>query len=331
MSTAEEMLSNSQRNFLALDLSDPQAEISLDDEGNLRSLDLKVAEADGTLEPVGATWSAENDRVYDTLHKKGPRLVNFAGVLKHGRFPLAPLLADVLELGETGMGTPLELEFAATVGEPGAGGEGESRRSELALLQLRPLVAHGREQVVELDRVAGTPLVAGPALGNGVIEGIRDVVYLHPERVDFEDTPSLARAVERVNDRLVKAKRPYMLLGPGRWGTADRFLGVPVKWGQVSGARVIVELATRDGGIDPSQGTHFFHNMTALSIGYFNLDQWPVEGDASGGQMVDFPWLDSLEAAGEDGPLRHVELPEPVEARIDGSSGRGLVLRPDRD
>ncbi len=332
MSTAEEMLRNSQRTFLALDLGDPEAEISLDDEGNLRSLDLEVAEADGTLEPVGATWSAANDRIYDTLHREGPRLVNFAGVLKHGRFPLAPMLADVLELGETGMGTPLELEFAATVGEGEAGGDGDggSRRSELALLQLRPLVAQGREQV-GLDRGGGTPLVAGPALGNGIITGIGDVVYLHPARVDFEDTPALARAVQRVNDRLVKADRPYLLLGPGRWGTADRFLGVPVKWNQVSGARVIVELATRDGGIDPSQGTHFFHNITALRIGYFNLDRWRDQGgDGAGagdGQLVDFPWLDALPAVEEDGALRHVELPAPAEARIDGSRGRGVVIR----
>ena len=329
MSTAEEVLRNSQRSFLALDLGDPDAEVSLDDERNLRSLDLEVAEADGTLEPVGATWSADNDRVYDTLHREGPRVVNFAGVLKHGRFPLAPLLADVLELGEAGMGTPLELEFAATVGDRNAGGDGdtdgdeEGRRSELALLQLRPLVAHGREQVVDLETIDGTPLVAGPALGNGVTGGIGDVVYLHPERTDFQDTPSLARVVERVNDRLVKANRPYLLLGPGRWGTADRFLGVPVKWNQVSGARVIVELATREGGIDPSQGTHFFHNLTALRIAYFNLDRWG--SGAEDGQVVDFEWLDSLPAVEEDGPLRHVELPEPAEARIDGSRGRGVV------
>lgn len=317
MSSPQQAMRNSQRTFLALDLSQPEAEVGLDDQDNLVALDLQAAEADGTLEPVGATYSADNDRIYDTLHREGPRLVNFAGVLKHDRFPLAPLLAEVLELGKAGMGTPCELEFAVTVGEPD---------SELALLQLRPLPSHERGQTVQIGApAAGEILLAGPALGNGVIDGIRDVVYLHPERVDFADSRNLAAAIGKLNERLVGEGRPYLLLGPGRWGTSDRFVGVPVTWSQVSGARVIAELAMEDGAIDPSQGSHFFHNLIALRVAYFTLDRWqPGDGE----QVVDLAWLDAQPAAGLDGAVRHVELAAPVQARIDGRTGWGVVVRP---
>ncbi len=314
MSSTADALRNSQRELYALDLGEPEVEVGLDDLGNLLRLDLAAAEADGTLEPVGATYSPDNDRIYDSVHRKGVRLVNFAGVLKHGRFPLAPLLDEVLELCRQGMGTPCELEFAVSLGD------GETP-SELALLQLRPLIAQGRDKEVDLGQAGDRPrLLAGPALGNGVIGDVRDVVYVHPDRFNTRDTPALAQAVARMNERLAARHRPYLLLGPGRWGTADRWLGVPVSWSQVSAARVIVELEMPDGGVDPSQGTHFFHNITSLRIGYFTIDP------AADGQHVDFARLEALPAVEEDGPLRHVELPEPAEAWIDGRSGRGVVV-----
>jgi len=315
MSATVDILRNSQREFYALDLGDPEVEVGLDDLGDLLRLDLAAAEADGTLEAVGATYSPDNDRVYDTLDRDGVRVVNFAGVLKHDRFPLAPLLAEVLELGRQGMGTPCEMEFAVSLGD------GESVPSELALLQLRPLIAHGRDREVDLDLAGDRPrLLAGPALGNGVIGDVRDVVYVHPDRFSSRGTASLAQAVARMNERLATRHRPYVLIGPGRWGTADRWLGVPVSWSQVSAARVIVELEMPGGGVDPSQGTHFFHNITSLRIGYFTLD--PGADD----QHVDFAFLESLPAVDEDGPLRHVELPAPAESWIDGRCGRGLVV-----
>ena len=268
MSSTGDALRNSQRELFALDLGDPDVEVGIDDLGDLLRLDLAAAEADGTLEPVGATYSKDNDRIYDSIHRSGVRLVNFAGVLKHDRFPLAPILGEVLEMGRQGMGTPCELEFAVALGVE------EGQPSELALLQLRPLIAQGRDREVDLELAEGRPqLVAGPALGNGVIADLRDVVYVHPQRFSARDTPALAQAVARMNERLANRHRPYLLIGPGRWGTADRWLGVPVGWSQVSAARVIVELAMPGGGVDPSQGTHFFHNITSLRIGYFTLEE----------------------------------------------------------
>lgn len=317
MSTTDDALRTSQRSFYALDLADADVEVGLDDLGNLASLDLEAAQAHGTLEPVGATYSRDNDRIYDSLHHEGVRLVNFAGVLKHDRFPLAPMLDELLTLYQEGMGTPCEMEFAAVLRD-----RGDEQPSEMALLQLRPLIAQGRDRQVELEDAGDRPrLLAGPALGNGIIGELRDVVYVHPDRFDPRTTPSLARAVARFNERLARRHRPYVLIGPGRWGTADRWLGIPVSWSQVSGARVIVELEMPGRRIDPSQGTHFFHNITSLRIGYFTLD--PDRPD----QEFDLAWLESLPPVEEDGPLRHVELPEPCEAWIDGRSGRGVVVR----
>ena len=321
MSSPREALAASQRRFYALDLSEPEVEIGMEEAANLVELDLDAALADGTLEAVGATYDPESDRVYDTVHRAGPKIVNFAGVLKHGRFPLAELLRDLLALGRQGMGTPLEMEFAVTL--PDGGGEGgDARPAEMAILQLRPLSARGSRGEVDLAAANGRPvLLAGPALGHGVIDGVRDVVYVHPDRFRTTETVGIARTIGRINDRLAARRRPYLLIGPGRWGTADRFLGVPVSWQEVSAARVIVELAVPDGRIDPSQGTHFFHNIVSLRVGYFSLD--PAAGD----QTIDLAWLDALPAAEEEGAVRRVELPEPVEAWIDGEAGRGVVLR----
>ncbi len=308
-------LRTTQRDFYALDLTEPERPPSLDDRASLVRLPLEEAERHGTLEAVGATYSAENNAVYDTIYRPGTRLVTFAGVLKHGRFPLAPLLEDLLALGEEGMGTAVEMEFAVSLGEAQA-------KPELAVLQLRPLVARG-EVEVELGEsgAAGLPLLAGPALGNGVWRGVRDVVYVHPQRLDLARSRQVADALERINHRLEREQRPYLLLGPGRWGTADPWLGIPVGWRQVAGAVVICELQVPGLRIDPSQGTHFFHNLMSLRLAYFSIDV------ADPGQLADLAWLESLPAEEEIGQARHVRLAEPLAVAVDGRVRRGLVVR----
>jgi len=318
MATPEQALRTSQRRFYALDLGDSEAEIGSDESATLVRLGLEAAEQDGTLAAVGATYSPDNDAIYDSIYRRGVRLVNFAGVLKHRRFPLAPLLTELLAIGREGMGTPVEMEFAALVR---ADGDGDAP-AEMSVLQLRPLVAEGRTVEVDLEGRGRPRLIAGPALGNGVIEGVRDVVYLHPDRLgDLGESAMLAQQIGRINVRLARDHRPYLLMGPGRWGTADPWLGIPVEWKDVSGARVIVELIPEGSPIESSQGTHFFHNITSLRIGYFCVGLGREE------EKVDLDWLESLEAEQEAGPIRHVMTPQPLEVRIDGRKGWGVVLR----
>ena len=193
----------------------------------------------------------------------------------------------------------------------------------MAILQLRPLVAQGRESEVNLEDTGAlkVPLLSGPALGNGVIRGLQHVVYVHPERFELSRSRPAAEEIERINFRLERENQTYVLIGPGRWGTADPWLGIPVEWRQVSSSRVIVELELPGLAIDPSQGTHFFHNLTSLRIGYFSLDL------TQPGHLVDFRLLESLPAQSESELVRHVILPEPIEVYIDGRVRLGLALR----
>ncbi len=322
MSTPQDALRASQRQFFALDLSDSELEPQVDEDAHLVTFGLEVAEEHGTLEALGATYSPDNDAIYDTIYRDGARLVNFAGVLKHGRFPLAPLLTDLLAMGQEGMGMPIEMEFAVTL--PADKNAETSSPPEIALLQLRPLVTQSGDRQVDIDELPEdrVPLIVGTALGNGVIRGIRDVVYVNPDlRFEADHNRRLARQIEVLNHRLSQASRPYILIGPGRWGTADPWLGIPVTWAQVSAARVIVELELPGSHIDASQGTHFFHNLTSLRIGYFGVDL------GNSVHYIDLDWLHSLKSDAGAGFLHYVELPEEVEVHIDGRTGRGVVVR----
>jgi hypothetical protein len=316
MATTKEALRAGQTQFYALSMAETEMD-NPEEEANLHLLDLKVAERDGTLAPVGATYVPDEDRIYDTIYRDGARVVNFAGILKHGDFPMAPLLVELLKMGEKSMATPVEMEFAAAL-DP----EGE-KPPELAVLQLRPLVAESREAEVHLHPAEqlGDDIIAGSALGNGIFSDIRDIVYIHPDRLDLSRSPRLAEAVGRLNQRLLDQGRPYLLIGSGRWGTSDPHLGIPVAWTQVSGARVIVELEMPGMAIDPSQGSHFFHNLIALRIGYFGVKV------GSPGHRIDLDWLESLPVEEEILSIRHIALDEPLEARINGGEGKGVVIR----
>ena len=312
MSSPTYALRSSQRQFSALDLSDLtpwSAEHSA-----LRLFDLDVAEQDGTLESVGATYDANDDRIYDTIYRDGLRIVNFAQVLKFGRFPLAAILDDLLTVFKNGLGTEVEMEFAVSLNE---GGE----RPELAVLQVRPLVARYDSGQVDLDemRQSHRVLVDGPAIGHGAFSDIRDFIFVNPSTFEVSETRAMAQAIGEMNGRLVKEGRPYLLLLPGRIGTEDPWLGVPVAWNQVSGARTMIEVSTRSHWVDPSQGSHFFHNITSLKVGYFNLDLTRSD------HVLDLEWLNSLTVVEEIASVCRVELETGLEIRIDGAEGHGVM------
>jgi len=318
-SSVKDMLENSQREFWALDLS--QGHLGMDPDHDMREerYPLAAAEQDDALGLIASTYSPENGAVYDGISRYGVRLVSFAPMLKHGFFPLADLTRALLQVGEQGMGGPVEIEFAvaleAALGEP----------KEFGFLQIRPLVVArdtGELGLGQFDR-ARLLCRSEAVLGNGVLEGIRDLVVVDAERFDRSRSAQVAREVAQLNAELVARGVPYVLIGVGRWGSNDPWLGVPVKWDEIAGARVIVESGFRDMAVEPSQGSHFFQNVTSFQVGYFTVSE-----QLDGGGMVDWAWLSAQPAARELGYVRHVQLAAPLRVLMDGRRRTGVILKP---
>ena len=316
-STPKDLFRNSQRAFWALDL---EAGLHPEQAGLSETrYELDVAEADGALLPVASTWSAENDRVYDGLSRPGVRLVTFAPVLKHGLFPLAALLQRLLEVGRWGLGTDVEIEFAVDLqADPG-------RPREFAFLQLRPLALSRESEELQIGQVEpGRALVrSAQVLGNGRVDDLLDLLVVDRERFDRAHSRRAAQELGELNAALVAEGRPYLLIGVGRWGSSDPWLGIPVAWNQISGARVIVEAGFADFRVTPSQGTHFFQNLTSFNVGYFTVNPDRGEGE------VDWAWLRAQPAARETGLVRHVRLERPVTVKMNGKTHEGVVLKPE--
>lgn len=321
-SSVDDYLKNSQREFHALSLDSPpsfsgcQAGVP-DPYSNLASLGLDVAEEHGTLHAVGSIYSRENHAIYDGISRAGPRLVTMAGVLKSGVFPLAETLAFLLKVGEQGFGNPVEMEFAVTLKE------GEDEPHEFGFLQIRPLGAGSVLTDIQVDGVelADAVCVSRRALGNGLIEGVTDLVYVRPERFKRSRTLHIAREIGTINRKIRADGRHYVLIGQGRWGSADKWLGIPVTWSQISAASCIVESDLPDIRVEPSQGTHFFQNITSLGIGYFTVNF------GEDGGMIDYGWLDDQPAVAETEFVRHLRFADPLEIIMDGRQGLGVILK----
>jgi hypothetical protein len=278
--------------------------------------DLDAAHYDGVLEHVVSTYDAASDRLRPGLTGKGPRCVDFAPLLNLGTLPLNGLIQRLLALAERALGGAVEIEFALDL-EPDVDG-----RRRFGFLQMRPMAVSEAEVDVPEEALAGPDVVvaAHHALGNGVRDDLCDVVYLKPEAFEAGRTPAIALEVADVNRRLVAARQPYVLVGFGRWGTADPWLGVPVDWGQVSGARVLVEASLPEMSPDISQGSHFFHNLIGFQVLYL------ATGRAAQAP-IDWDWLADQEVVTESRYVRHVRTAKPLRIEVDGLDGRGVIRR----
>jgi CheY-like chemotaxis protein len=313
-SSVDDVVKNSQRNFYALQLEGN----GLTPEWAVRRFGLEIAEKDGVLPALGSTYSHENDAVYDGLSRAGTRLVSFAAILKHGLFPLSELLCFLMELGAWGTGSNVEIEFAVNLSTPA----GEPK--EFGFLQMRPqAVAHDAEDLVVEEVSSQRVLCHSPSvLGNGRHD-IHDLVVVDYGNFDRARSLEAAREVGRFNAKLAKEEAPYLLVGVGRWGSNDPWLGIPVSWDQIAGVQVIVESGFRDFRVTPSQGTHFFQNLTSCNVGYFTVN--PEVGDG----LVDWDWLARQPAVEEGNFFRHLHLHEPVVVLMNGKKQEGVILKPD--
>ncbi len=317
LSTLEGMLDATQRTFWAMRLGSEPPPGGWADDGPLVRLPLKVAEADDTLAPVASTYSEQNQAVYDGLGRPGTRLVTFAPILKHRVFPLPAVVRELLIVGMAGTRLPVEIEFAVDL-NPADGGT-----PEVGFLQLRPLSATQDDEVSMPDVEPERILCESPAvLGHGHTREIRDIVVVDPAAFQRARSAACAEAVGQFNARLTREGRPYALVGVGRWGSSQPWLGIPVRWEDIAGARVIVEAGLRDIRVTPSQGTHFFQNLVSLNVGYFT-----VNADAGEGH-VDWDWLMAQEPDEVRGCVRLIRFADPLEAIMDGRNRRGVLLKP---
>ncbi len=317
--STDEALRNNQHEFYALPIDKDATYENTTQETLFEKHNLTVAEKDGTLTPVGSTYSPENNAIYDGISRPGNRLVTFAPILKHNLFPLPAITELLLEIGAWGMGTAVEIEFAVNLSVP------RESPKEFSLLQLRPMVLSSETEALKFDQYGKDELIcmSEKVMGNGAIDDIYDIVSVDVEQFDRAKTSEIAREVSLFNSKLVSMKKPYLLLGMGRWGTLDPWLGIPVKWEQISGAQVIVEAGLEDIYVEPSQGSHFFHNITSFMVGYFTVSINMKES------FVNWEWLKKQKPSEEKKFTKHFEFEKPIRVKMKGQENKGVILKPE--
>ena len=318
LSSPESALRDTQKEFRALDLKVESFVPSTDDGVNIPRIDIKDANNDGAMKLVASTYDYENNMLYDGIIRQGKRIITFSSILQHGSFPLAEILKTLLELGHKEMNNPIEIEFAANLETP------PGTPKIFNFLQIRPIVHSDETYSINIDntRAEDTIIFSDSALGHGVFKGIHDLVYVKPETFNSANNKTIAEIVETINNNFINESKTYALIGPGRWGSKDPWLGIPVKWAQISAARIIIESGLENYRIEPSQGTHFFQNLTSFRVGYFTINPYINEG------FYDVEYLDGLNAVYEDEYIRHVTFEKPLDIIIDGKEHKGAIMKP---
>lgn len=320
-STVDLALRDTQTTLYALSEKEKDSEDFTPDDGfNIKKLSVSDAFKTGALKYLVSTFDIDDRIIRDNEIGKGRKLVTFANVLKQKVFPLAPAVDFMLTTGQYEMGRPVEIEFAGLINPNAMSAE---RKGTLYWLQIRPIVDKKEMLDDHILEVSDSELIlrSDSALGHGLMDNVRTVVYVKPENFNSLANPELAKEIESINAELIERGEPYILIGPGRWGSSDPALGIPVKWPQIAGARLITETALPGYRIEPSQGTHFFQNLTSFGVGYFTVD--PTAGNG----FFDSNYLDGFPATYESESLRIVEFPTPLTIAINGRKGKGIVRK----
>lgn len=316
-SEVETALRQTQTQFYALDMKDVGGDFKVDDGFNILKLKVKDADKDGSLNYIASTYDPYDQVIRDGIYEGGRKIISFCGVLQQDVFPLPELMQMSMKYGAEGMRRPVEIEFACNINN--------DRTGEFYLLQMRPIV--DSKQVLDEDLAAiddsACLLRSHNSLGHGISEDVVDVVYIKTDdNFTASNNPRIADEVERINRKFVAEGKNYVLVGPGRWGSSDYWLGIPVKWPHISAARVIVEAGLANYRVDPSQGTHFFQNLTSFGVGYFTVNTYKNEG------VYQKELLDAMPAVEETQYVRHVRFDRPLRIMMDGMKQEGVILLP---
>lgn len=319
MSTMDFALRETQTRYYALDLKNLTEQFSVDDSFNLLRLNLKDADADGALKFIVSTYDPYDQIIRDGYYPGGRKILSFVNILQHGVFPLADTLDQILHVGQDEMGRPVEIEFAVNIDPQ------NPAYATFYLLQIRPIVDNKEVMDEDLTLVGQeeTILSSTSVLGHGIVTDVQDVIYVKTGAFSSSNNQLIAYEIEKMNRSFTAGEKNYVLVGPGRWGSSDPWLGIPVKWPHISNARVIVECGLENYRVDPSQGTHFFQNLTSFGVGYFTIN--PFKGDG----WFDEGYLNSLPAVEETEYLRHVRFEKPIIIKMDGKKSLGVVLKPE--
>lgn len=316
--SVQDLLKNSQTEFYAIDLNKNNPNLLEGENAALCRLEIFDAEMHGTLKHLASVYNTENDTIEAGLNKQGPRVLNFANILKYDYIPLAETIEVVLSIVKEAMGTPVEIEFAVDLSP-----KNEHNLPTFYLLQIKPLLGNEKDFKVDFSNFNQNDILlkTSKSMGNGKIENIYDIVYVVPELFDHMKTEKMAKEIEHINTKLMREGRKYILLGPGRWGTRDKFIGIPVVWSQISAAKVIVEIELPDFPLDASLGSHFFHNVTAMNVGYFSVKHSHPD------DYINWKMLQKYEVIEQTTYFKHIRTHSPVTVYMDGESQKAVIIQ----
>jgi phosphoenolpyruvate synthase/pyruvate phosphate dikinase len=317
INSPKDQFKSSQVNFYAVDLNKKDLDLMEGEDAGLTLEDISVAEKQGALKHCASVYNPDNDTIYPGLTKPGPRIVNFANILKYNYIPLAKTLRVLLELGKEAMGTAVEMEYAVDLNKDKEG------KATFYILQIKPLISQNVDFEADMDKVEPQDILlfTKTGMGNGLYEDIQDVIYVVPNKFDKTQTEAMALEAERFNEKMMGNGKQYILIGPGRWGTRDKWIGIPVRWAQISNARVVVETSLHNFPLDASSGSHFFHNVTSMNVGYFTIQHDRKEN------ILNYEMLDEQEIVEEGTFFRHVRFKKPLKVKMDGRNRIYVIHR----
>ncbi|MCF8304085.1 MAG: pyruvate, phosphate dikinase [Bacteroidales bacterium] len=320
INTPKDQFKNSQVEFLAVDLNKSEPKLLEGDDAGLSRLDIDVAERHGTLRHLASVYDRENERIVPGLTHAGPRIINFANIFKYNYIPLAQTIEVVMDVVQEALGSPVEIEFAVDLKKD------QNLKASFYLLQIKPLL--GAKQGYEVNMKdydkEQVMLYSEKVMGNGLIDDITDVVYVDPRDFDKAQTKQMAKEIDELNQHMRKEGQKYVLIGPGRWGTRDPWIGIPVNWPQISEAKVIVETSLEGYPLDASSGSHFFHNVTSMNVGYFSVQ--PEHSKS----YINFDVLRQQQVVSNSGFFTHVKFDKPLEIKMDGKQQIAVITHDEK-
>ncbi|MBW6457895.1 MAG: hypothetical protein K0B52_01910 [FCB group bacterium] len=320
MMAIDDMIAVSQREFYALDMRGKNKELCGNEASTLILLPISIAEEHGSLKHLVSVFDYENNRLWPGLDKEGPRIVTFENILKYGYYPLSAVIQKLLSIGEAAMGMPVEIEFAVDLNRCNNGKCGPT----FYLLQIRPLAVSNSNVHIDRKEHPGEDVIlyTESGMGNGDIKDLHDIVWCSPENFRNTETIEMKEELEKINNAMKKEKKQYILIGPGRWGSKDRFLGVPLQFSHISQAKIIVETGIKGFDVKPSQGTHFFHNIVAMHIGYFSV---PFRQTSRNNNYINLQLLGRLHVKGRTKHFIHIRTKQSIRVKMDGKTGKAII------